>query len=797
MSATPVQQQTHPASHTSSTADGLSGTECRSAASVLGSTPRSGQESGVAAPFETTSVPAGASAPSEPAASSAVPRTSHSNRRHTVSSAAQPIIGQVQAQAQQQPLSVPDQLVANSPIVEPASIVPDGNTIVYTYRIPAQFRLVASLVKPPPGDASLYSMSVSAAALKDALVQSVGQTRSAASKSLSRDGSNRTDTSISKWDDPASNDHLSQSLSASGNGFRTFPATAGAASANAADPPILSPSAQSKTTRRQSATGNSRPAADALAAPPVNPVMLRAMHSHNMQAALTPPLLSGPATPVLPDRHREAAPCSCDCRRVFQKLGPLGSQHSIPSVLKALRQLYPMLMTTIESGDLSVKLDQRNRGVMTQQTLHTSLEEYGGSLEEYLSPFLARSATAVLAELRRRGFDAMFSEVPLIAAASAGYADLVACLTHLQGQNGIVNMTLPSDRPMMLGGAGDVAGATALYIASALNQPEVIDVLTASGAQTEVLTAYGWTPLTVAASLNHHEAVATLARAGANLEFTDKSGCTPLMHTVKRNFIEACKALIAAGANLESRNHNGWTPLIYTANTGLPDIASVLLASGANCNQRDKSGWTPLIHAATRDHADLIRCLLRMDMCDPSAQDKGLWTALHHACDMGFVRSARVLIELGAPIDVVDAYGRSPLYLAAHQGHVNVCATLIDKSAGKEFKDKNGRTALMAAAKHGHTVVSRLLVEGGADINAVDAHGYTALMFAAHGSHAETCKMLLEHKASVKMADKDGHTAHDYVLYRKNPDVMQVFAAYAPPTAAAPAPSSSSAKAKP
>ncbi|KAI8921659.1 ankyrin repeat-containing domain protein [Entophlyctis helioformis] len=444
-----------------------------------------------------------------------------------------------------------------------------------------------------------------------------------------------------------------------------------------------------------------------------------------------------------------------------------------------------------------------------------------------LAPFLAKSVSDVKSEIQRRGQESMFDGWPLIAAAAAGYVDLVGCLVHLfrepqqpQGQppeqgheqtlpsagqsaSKHLDAVLPVDKHMLLGGAGDVAGATALYIASALNHLDIVDTLVQGGANTEIPTRYGWTAIVVAAALNHSCVVSSLARAGANIEWTDTCGCTPLMHAVVRNHIDSCCVLIGAGAATDARNNNGWTPLIYAANLDLPEAAWLLVQCGACVGMRDTAGWTPLIHAAARDHADVIVCLLSgpTDLSampssslhgSPSAshgrsqsagvadgRDLHSWTALHHACERGHTASTRALLQCGADASLPDSQGRSPLFLAAHEGHVNVCRVLLTEAdTHVDQVDKTQRTALMLAAKYGHVTVCRMLVEAGARVDAVDRLGCTALMYAAHCGHSEVCDLLLQSGASDELVDRAGRNAQQHAQSKGFDGVAHLIASY-------------------
>ncbi|KAH7113172.1 ankyrin repeat-containing domain protein [Dactylonectria estremocensis] len=58
--------------------------------------------------------------------------------------------------------------------------------------------------------------------------------------------------------------------------------------------------------------------------------------------------------------------------------------------------------------------------------------------------------------------------------------------------------------------------------------------------------------------------------------------------------------------------------------------------------------------------------------------------------------------QVGINIDAKDAYGRTPLSLAAGKGHEDIVRLLLDRGASIEAADPSGRTALSLAAGDGH-----------------------------------------------------------------------------------------------
>ncbi len=84
---------------------------------------------------------------------------------------------------------------------------------------------------------------------------------------------------------------------------------------------------------------------------------------------------------------------------------------------------------------------------------------------------------------------------------------------------------------------------------------------------------------------------------------------------------------------------------------------------------------------------------------------------------------------------------------AAAAGKIADVQALLDKGAPVEVRDKDGRTPLMLAAQHGHAEAVRLLLAKGARADARDKSGFTAyglalLDPAGHGDHTEAIQAL-------------------------------------------------------
>lgn len=88
---------------------------------------------------------------------------------------------------------------------------------------------------------------------------------------------------------------------------------------------------------------------------------------------------------------------------------------------------------------------------------------------------------------------------------------------------------------------------------------------------------------------------------------------------------------------------------------------------------------------------------------------------------------------VGLPVDsCVAPYRRTALHWACEGGYIGLCEALIEHAADVNFKDKNGATPLHKASWHGHAAVVKLLINSGADKHIEDIDHETPLVGASN-----------------------------------------------------------------
>ena len=414
---------------------------------------------------------------------------------------------------------------------------------------------------------------------------------------------------------------------------------------------------------------------------------------------------------------------------------------------------------------------------------------------------------------------------------------------------------------LMAHGIGFAAGGDSAPAATAAQNRDMTALRTLVRQKADVNAAQpdGTTALHWAAHWNDLETVKLLLGAGANAKATNRYGASPLSEAVVTGNAALVEALLKAGAAANtSTTPDGETVLMTAARGGNADIVKMLLDGGAEVNARESyKGQTALMWAAAERHTDIVKMLMQhgadwkirsidretkpprlsaASSISPIA--RGGFTALGFSAREGDIPSARAMLDGGADVNygdidntsalvvaimnkqfsfakflldrgadpnMVDAYGRTPVYaivdirnedwstlpnrktddplppldilkeLIAHGAKLDTPLTKpLPGRSGMDSGDTSlnaGATALMRAARSADVVSMKLLLEKGANPKLTTNEGNNALMFAAgvgwrdkytKGTEAEALealKIMMETGLDVRTANSRGETA--------------------------------------
>jgi uncharacterized protein len=137
---------------------------------------------------------------------------------------------------------------------------------------------------------------------------------------------------------------------------------------------------------------------------------------------------------------------------------------------------------------------------------------------------------------------------------------------------------------------------------------------------------------------------------------------------------------------------------------------------------------------------------------------------LFDAVEHDRIEQVKSFLAQNVKINAIDQNNGTLIHRAVASRSMDSLKLLLSLGADVNLRNKEGRTPLMAAST---PQLIELLLAAGADINAKDNEGKTALMGAAYSGEITVVKCLLRNKADPEIRTPDGKTALDLAIARK------------------------------
>ena len=194
-------------------------------------------------------------------------------------------------------------------------------------------------------------------------------------------------------------------------------------------------------------------------------------------------------------------------------------------------------------------------------------------------------------------------------------------------------------------------------------------------------------------------------------------------------------------------------------------VAEIVAAEPELAAARNDEGISALMLARYRSDRATLEALLAVD---PDLD-------VHESAALGYLDRLRALIEDPGALSALSADGYTPLHFAAFFAKPEAARILIDAGAPVDIVAENdSRVQPLHSAAAGRQVdICRLLIAAGADVNARESGGFSPLHAAAQNGDPETVELLLSAGADPEASTDDGRTAADLADAAAHPDVAR------------------------
>ncbi len=127
-------------------------------------------------------------------------------------------------------------------------------------------------------------------------------------------------------------------------------------------------------------------------------------------------------------------------------------------------------------------------------------------------------------------------------------------------------------------------------------------------------------------------------------------------------------------------------------------------------NSFSEDGFTPLSISSYFGNEDITHLLL-LNGADPNISSKNGYTIypIHSAVSANYSMIAKMLLEAGADINVVQMSGATPLHSAAFNGNIELLIVLLEAGANVHPKTEDGKTPADKAFEKGFLDIAKIL----------------------------------------------------------------------------------------
>jgi len=120
-----------------------------------------------------------------------------------------------------------------------------------------------------------------------------------------------------------------------------------------------------------------------------------------------------------------------------------------------------------------------------------------------------------------------------------------------------------------------------------------------------------------------------------------------------------------------------------------------------------------MVRGSDMDSVDMLQCCRDIGSEEANETDAFGCTPLHLAAHAGSADDVRALLAANADVNVREAWEEAPLHFAARAGNADICASLLEFGADANVLNASGCTPLVEAARAGKRASCSILLDQG------------------------------------------------------------------------------------
>ena len=290
-------------------------------------------------------------------------------------------------------------------------------------------------------------------------------------------------------------------------------------------------------------------------------------------------------------------------------------------------------------------------------------------------------------------------------------------------------------------------------------------------------------PLDLSDMFSYPEILKELLRRGAETD-EELNEWTTVTYALRNGDAEMDELLRARGIKMDfaglsaSKPKDIWQAIEWGR---LADIQRMIESDPSLLGTTDEQGATPLHQAVLSREYDIVRWLIETGAEVDFVTEDDWITPLHWAAEYGFNKMIEILLDAGADINAriepeMENHGNgTPLLMALFFSCEDCAKLLIERGADVTVINSLDETALYMCAPYEERLeLTRLCIEHGAEINIKDDVGRTPLMMAACNNCAATVEFLLSNGADPTLRDEEGKDARALAKQEKAKEVLKI-----------------------